>query len=102
MLFHWQRILLCRKCLKSTNYAETGVTRFNDVINITKFGCIVWICELIVVFFFFFGNEFCFFLWVGDIFQSTTLKHLSGTAGTHHCDLSSWPSVIDVAAQLFA
>lgn len=50
MLFPRIFLLLSSKLFKSAYHAETGVARFNDIVNISVTCCVVWVAEQVVVF----------------------------------------------------
>ncbi len=76
-------LFLCGEHVESLDHAETGVARFDDIIDIAVFRRIVGISEELTIFFLFLFDKFC------RIFVSLCLfgiKHAYRTFGTHYCD----------------
>ena len=81
----WILLLLSRKLFKSTDDAESGVARFDNVVDISVACSIVWIAEQVVV-----------------LLCLNILENLDCSLSSHHCNVGRWPCIVDVSAQLLA
>ena len=97
MLLSWIGQFLSLQLLQSADNAETCVTRFNHIIDVTILSCIVRISKQLGVFSFFLCQELSrIFLFL----SFTGIQYLNGTCTTHYSDFSSRPCVVHVTAEL--
>ena len=80
--------------------ATTGITRFDDIIDISTVSSLVRTCEQVFVLRLFLRNEFLLLLRIFDGLDSFRLQHTYSTAGTHHGDLCVRPCVTHITAEL--
>ena len=92
------RQFLSLQLLQSTDHAETCVTGFDDIIDVTILSCIIRIGKQFCIFCFFFGKELSrIFL----VFGFTRVQYFYCTCTTHYSDFSCWPSIVHVTTKLF-
>ena len=60
----------------------------------------IWASEQVFVLSLLLSNKFLSFFWILDSLDSFCLQYTYGTASTHHSDLSVWPCVAYIAAEL--
>ena len=90
---------LCRQLLQSADDAETRVARFDYIVDIAVFCCVVRVAEEVGVLFFLLCDVgLRVFLSLGFFH----IKHFGSTRRTHHGDFSRWPCVVHIAAELLA
>lgn len=71
--------------LEGADHAEASVARFDDIVDIAIFGCLVRVGEQVAVFILFHLDEL---LGVLGSLGILGIEHAYGTLGTHHGDLS--------------
>ncbi len=79
------RLLLGSEHVEGLDHAETCVARFDDIVDIAIFGCLVRVGEQVAVFILFHLDEL---LGVLGSLGILGIEHAYGTLGTHHGDLS--------------
>ncbi len=85
--------------LECADYAETGVARLDNVVDVAVFGCIVGVAEQFVVFGFAVGEHF------GGIVRMPWLPWRRAPLRrrtAHNGDFSGRPCVVHIAAKLLA
>ena len=87
-------MLLGRKCLflacellECANDTESGVPRFNDIINVAHLGCLIRIAEEVVVLVLLLLGEFCPLFRVFDGLEFLAMKDLHCSVRSHHGDV---------------
>ena len=88
---------LSLQLLQCTDDAETGITRFYHIINVTIFSCIIRIGEQLGVFCFFFGQE------CGGVFlflRFACVQYFYCACTTHYCNFGCGPCIVHVTAKL--
>ena len=101
MFFRRIYFLFGGKCLKCSDYAEAGVARLNNIVNIAILRGIVWIGKLVFVFFFAFLYKFFALGRIGYTRQLFIVKYFNGSLWTHYSNFSTRPCIVDVATQMF-
>ena len=89
MFLGGKRLLLAGQLSKSATDAEAGVTRLDDVVDVTVLCCLIRICEELAILFLLLGKEGAhvfagFLLGLGFL----RIEHSHGTATAHHGDFS--------------
>ena len=90
------------KLFKGTNHTETGVAWFDDIVDVTLVGGIVWIAEELLVLGLLLLDNLLLGLGGVGCFEFLPIEHLHSTTGTHHCNFGRGPSVVDITAKLLA
>ena len=89
------------KSLECTNHTETGITRFNDIIDITVRSCLIGIREFLFVFVYLFAYESCFFFKISKLRDCTSSNTSIAPAAPITAISAVWPCVVEVATKLF-
>ncbi len=92
-------LLLGGEHLKCADYAETRIARFDDVVYVAIFGCLIGVCKELGVFVLFLLLESC---GIGCAFEVFGVEHAYSAFSTHDSDFCRRPSVVHVAAELLA
>ena len=87
-------MLLGRKCLflacellECANDTESGVPRFDDIVNVAHLGCLIRVAEEVIVLVLLFFGEFCSLFRVLDSLEFLSMENLHGSVGSHHGDV---------------
>ena len=102
MLLGRNSLFLAGKLLERAYYTESGVPRFNDIVNVSHFGSLVRVAEEVIVLVLLLFCEFCLLLRILHGLEFLSVKNLDGTVRTHHCNVRRRPCVVDVSAYLLA
>ena len=80
---------------------ETGVTRFDNIVDVAILGSHIRIGESVSVFGFFFGDELGLLLRILDSLDVLAHEDFHSALAAHNSDFGGRPCVVDVAAQVF-
>ena len=86
MFLGWIGQSFCSKRLECPDYAETGVARFDDIVDVAVLGSVVGVGEFLFVFGFLGCYEcglFCRIFYFGDFTGEENLYCTAGTSPSH-------------------
>ena len=87
-------MLLGRKCLflacellECANDTESGVPRFNDIVNVAHLGCLIRVAEEVIVLVLLLLGEFCSLFRIFYGLELLAMENLYCSVGSHYGDV---------------